>query len=79
MSALIAEIPDYPLPGVSFKDVTPISGNADATLWVNNEISNHSHCRRRSPWVYFGCFLSVPHAPWLYSNPQERKVAKSDI
>ncbi len=40
VSALIAEIPDYPLPGVSFKDVTPISGNADATLWVNNEISN---------------------------------------
>jgi len=40
VAALIAEIPDYPLPGVSFKDVTPISGNPDAVLWVNNEISN---------------------------------------
>ena len=39
MAALIAEIPDYPLPGVSFKDVTPISGNPDAVLWVNKEIS----------------------------------------
>ena len=39
VAALIAEIPDYPLPGVSFKDVTPISGNADAVQWVNNEIS----------------------------------------
>jgi adenine phosphoribosyltransferase len=39
VAALIAEIPDYPLPGVSFKDVTPISGNPDAVLWVNKEIS----------------------------------------
>jgi adenine phosphoribosyltransferase len=39
VTALIAQIPDYPLPGVSFKDVTPISGNPDAALWVNNEIA----------------------------------------
>ena len=31
VSALIAEIPDYPLPGVVFKDVTPISGDPDAS------------------------------------------------
>ena len=40
VTALIAEIADYPLPGVVFKDVTPISSNPDATLWVNNEIAN---------------------------------------
>ena len=41
MTALIAEIPDYPLPGVVFKDVTPISGNPDAAHWVNSEIAAH--------------------------------------
>lgn len=39
VTALIAEIPDYPLPGVVFKDVTPISGNPDAAHWVNSEIA----------------------------------------
>ncbi len=38
---LIAEIADYPLPGVVFKDVTPISADADAALWVNQEIASH--------------------------------------
>lgn len=39
VNALVAEIPDYPLPGVIFKDVTPISGNPDAAHWVNSEIA----------------------------------------
>ena len=39
VNALVAEIPDYPLPGVIFKDVTPISGDPDAAHWVNSEIS----------------------------------------
>ena len=41
VTGLIAEIPDYPLPGVVFKDVTPISGNPEATRWVNSEIASH--------------------------------------
>jgi adenine phosphoribosyltransferase len=41
VSALIAEIADYPLPGVVFKDVTPISGDPEAALWVNQEIAQH--------------------------------------
>jgi adenine phosphoribosyltransferase len=40
VTALIAEIPDYPLPGVVFKDVTPISADPDAARWVNSEIAN---------------------------------------
>jgi adenine phosphoribosyltransferase len=40
VSALIAQILDYPLPGVVFKDVTPISADPDAALWVNTEIAN---------------------------------------
>jgi adenine phosphoribosyltransferase len=39
VTALIAEIADYPLPGVVFKDVTPISGSAEAARWVNDEIA----------------------------------------
>lgn len=39
VNALVAEISDYPLPGVIFKDVTPISGNPDAAHWVNVEIA----------------------------------------
>ena len=40
VAGLIAEIADYPLPGVVFKDVTPISGDPDAALWVNQEIAS---------------------------------------
>ena len=40
VNALVAEIPDYPLPGVIFKDVTPISANPDAVHWVNSEIAS---------------------------------------
>ncbi|CAB4743778.1 MAG: adenine phosphoribosyltransferase [Actinobacteria bacterium] len=41
VAALIAQIADYPLPGVVFKDVTPISGDPEAALWVNQEIAQH--------------------------------------
>ena len=41
VNALIAEINDYPLPGVVFKDVTPISGDAAAAQWVSEQISKH--------------------------------------
>ena len=41
VNALIAEINDYPLPGVVFKDVTPISGDADAAFWVSQQIADH--------------------------------------
>jgi adenine phosphoribosyltransferase len=39
VTGLIAEISDYPLPGVVFKDVTPISADPDAAFWVNSEIA----------------------------------------
>lgn len=41
VAALIAQIPDYPLPGVIFKDVTPISGDPAAARWVNTDIAQH--------------------------------------
>ncbi len=41
VAALIAQIPDYPLPGVVFKDVTPISGDPAAAKWVNTEVARH--------------------------------------
>lgn len=39
--SLIAQIPDYPKPGVLFKDVTPISANPDAVSFINSQIKNH--------------------------------------
>ena len=41
VAALISQIPDYPLPGVTFKDVTPISANPDAVKWVNTQVAQH--------------------------------------
>jgi hypothetical protein len=42
VTALIAEVPDYPLPGVVFKDVTPISADPDAAHWVTSEVAARS-------------------------------------
>lgn len=39
--ALIAQIPDYPKPGVLFKDVTPISADPEAVEYINSEIAAH--------------------------------------
>ena len=39
--ALIAQIPDYPKPGVLFKDVTPISADPNAVEYINSEIKAH--------------------------------------
>lgn len=38
---LIAQIQDYPKPGVLFKDVTPISANPLAVKFINSQIENH--------------------------------------
>ncbi|MEY4311885.1 MAG: hypothetical protein RLZZ571_655 [Actinomycetota bacterium] len=39
--ALIAQIPDYPKPGVLFKDVTPISADPRAVEYINSQIKSH--------------------------------------
>lgn len=39
--ALIAQIQDYPKPGVLFKDVTPISANPKAVEYINSQIAEH--------------------------------------
>jgi adenine phosphoribosyltransferase len=39
--ALVAVIPDYPKPGVIFKDVTPISANPAAVNFINGVITQH--------------------------------------
>lgn len=41
VAALIAQVQDYPKPGVLFKDVTPISANPDAVAFINNAIAEH--------------------------------------
>ena len=39
--ALIAQIQDYPKPGVLFKDVTPISAEPNAVKFINEQIATH--------------------------------------
>ena len=39
--SLIAQIQDYPKPGVLFKDVTPISANPEAVKYINDTIQAH--------------------------------------
>jgi adenine phosphoribosyltransferase len=40
--SLIREIPDYPKPGILFRDVTPMLANAQAFNVVLKEMSNHT-------------------------------------
>jgi len=39
--SLIEVIPDYPKPGVIFKDVTPISADPNAVHYINSTIAEH--------------------------------------
>jgi adenine phosphoribosyltransferase len=32
--ALVRDVPDFPEPGVVFKDITPVLGHADALAWI---------------------------------------------
>jgi adenine phosphoribosyltransferase len=42
--SLIREIPDYPKPGILFRDITPMLANAQAFNLVLKEMSKHSGC-----------------------------------
>src|SRR5258708_14965098 len=37
----LGEIPDFPRPGVSFKDITPLLGDADAFRYAIDGIAGH--------------------------------------
>ena len=41
LKALIREIPDFPQPGVSFKDISTVIGNAKAFHHIIQEIAGH--------------------------------------
>jgi adenine phosphoribosyltransferase len=42
--SLIREIPDYPKPGILFRDITPMLANAQAFNLILKEMSKHSGC-----------------------------------
>jgi adenine phosphoribosyltransferase len=42
----LRDIPDFPRPGVGFKDITPLLGNADAFTFAVDTISDHFAGRR---------------------------------
>ena len=39
LKALIREVPDFPQPGVLFRDITPLLGNAEAYRYVIDELT----------------------------------------
>lgn len=41
LKASIIEVPDYPKPGINFKDITPLLANPSATKIVIQEFSHH--------------------------------------
>jgi len=40
--SLIREIPDYPIPGVRFQDITPLLGNGDAFSTITREFASYA-------------------------------------
>ena len=34
IAALIRDVPDFPKPGILFKDITPVLANGEALAWV---------------------------------------------
>ncbi len=45
LKALVRDIPDFPKPGVVFKDITPLLANPAALRWTVDRIAEH--CRGR--------------------------------
>jgi len=39
LKALIRDIPDFPKPGIVFKDITPVLADADALKWVVDRLA----------------------------------------
>ena len=74
LTAQIRDVPDFPIPGILFRDITPLLGNPAAFRYVVDTFADH--CRERgidaivgieSRGFIFGCplayLLSVPFVP----------------
>ena len=46
LKGLIREIPDFPQPGISFKDISTVIGNAEAFHYIIDEIAKHYRASR---------------------------------
>lgn len=40
IKSLVREIPDYPKPGVGFKDITPVLADGDALRWIIDRLAD---------------------------------------
>ncbi len=74
LAAQIRDVPDFPIPGILFRDITPLLGNPAAFRYVVDTFADH--CRERgidaivgieSRGFIFGCplayLLNVPFVP----------------
>jgi adenine phosphoribosyltransferase len=41
LESYLRDVPDFPKPGILFKDITPLLSNPDARRWVIDKIANH--------------------------------------
>lgn len=46
LKELIREIPDFPQPGISFKDISTVIGNGEAFHYIIRELANHYRAAR---------------------------------
>jgi adenine phosphoribosyltransferase len=40
IKSLVREIPDYPKPGIGFKDITPVLADGDALRWIIDRLAD---------------------------------------
>ena len=57
LKGLIREIPDFPQPGISFKDISTVIGNAEAFHYIITEIAKQYRASR--PEVVVGIDLAA--------------------
>ena len=57
----IREVPDWPQPGVGFKDVTPLLADPDAHRQTITELGTWT--RERNPDLILGLFYPPNYAP----------------
>ena len=82
LKALIREIPDFPQPGISFKDISTVIGNAEAFHYIIEELAKGFRSARpevvvgiESRGYIIGAPLGLRLRRRVYSGPQTGEAA----
>jgi adenine phosphoribosyltransferase len=59
LSRYIRDVPDFPVKGVIFKDITPLLANSEAFQETINLIISNYNSWYRISWVYTCCSYSL--------------------